>query len=138
MCGGRSTGGASPTAGGCGAWEAEQAEGDGWWWYPNGRRYHTPLRQHMKELVDEIIAEAVEEGWQSTRKRPGPKREPGWWLLNPALLEHMPQWAEKRQRCQLKGCTNKCFTFCSGCAKHARMAAPPAASTATARGMIGG
>ena len=101
------------------AWEAEQAEDDGWWWYPNGRRYHTPLCQHMKELVDEIIAEAVEEGWQSTRKRPGPKREPGWWQLDPALLEHMPEWAERKQRCQLKGCGMQPTSFCPGCAKHA-------------------
>ena len=52
-------------------WEAEQAESDGWWFYPNGRAYYTPLRAHMKELVDQIIAEAEREGFEPTRKRAG-------------------------------------------------------------------
>ena len=53
--------------------EAALAEADEWWWYPNGRQYYTSLRQHMKELVDELIAEAVAKGFVSTRQKPGPK-----------------------------------------------------------------
>jgi hypothetical protein len=53
--------------------EAEEAEANDWWHYPNGRVYYTPLRAHMKEVVDALIDEAVAEGFVSTRKKPGPK-----------------------------------------------------------------
>ena len=35
------------------------------------------------------------------------------------LLERMPQWVDKQQRCQLAGCGKKCLTTCPGCAEHA-------------------
>ena len=53
--------------------EAAEAEGNNWYHYPNGRVYYTPLRKHMKELVDELIEEAMEEGFRSTRCKPGRK-----------------------------------------------------------------
>ena len=101
-------------------WEAEQAEADpDWWFYPNGRMYHTPLRKHMKELVDQIIAEAEEEGFVSTRKRSGPTYVPGSTRLDPVVCEHMPEFAETRQRCQQAGCDQLSFSFCPGCRKSA-------------------
>ena len=41
-------------------------------YYPNGRLKYTSLRKHMKELVDEIIADARLKGYGTTRKRSGP------------------------------------------------------------------
>ena len=96
-------------------WEAEQAETDDWWYYPSGRAYYTPLRAHMKELVDLIIAEAIDEGFESTRKRPGPTYVPGSTQLSPEVCEHMPDYAEKKQNC--RSCGKDTFWFCPGCAK---------------------
>ena len=62
--------------------EAAEAETNDWYHYPSGRVYYTSLRNHMKELVSEIIEEAQAEGWQSTRRKPGPKC---------ARLERAPQ-----------------------------------------------
>ena len=53
--------------------EAEEAETNEWYHYPNGRVYYTQLRQHMKEVVNEQIAEARREGFKSTRCKSGPK-----------------------------------------------------------------
>ena len=96
-------------------WEAEQGETDGWWFYPNGRAYYTPLRDHMKELVDQIIAEAVDEGWESTRKRPGPMWQPGSTRLDPVVCEHMPEYGELARLC--RDCGTLTFWFCPGCRK---------------------
>ena len=49
--------------------------------YPSGRVYYTPLRMHMKELVDELIADATKEGFKTTRQKPGPKHVPDPTLL---------------------------------------------------------
>ena len=54
-------------------YEATEAEADDWYQYPNGRVYYTPLRKHMKELVDQIIEEAIAEGFLSTRCKSGRK-----------------------------------------------------------------
>eukprot|EP00966_Prymnesium_polylepis_P017159 395710-Prymnesium_polylepis.1 len=54
-------------------YEAELAETDDWWTYSNGRVHYTKLRNHMKELVDEIIEDAIDKGFVTTRKKPGPK-----------------------------------------------------------------
>ena len=51
--------------------EAEEAETNDWYHYPNGRVYYTSLRQHMKELVDQIIADAIKKGFVSTRVKDG-------------------------------------------------------------------
>ena len=47
--------------------EAAEAEANDWYHYPSGRVYHTPLRTHMKELVNQIIEEAEKDGYRSTR-----------------------------------------------------------------------
>ena len=73
----------------------------------------------MKELVDQIIAEAEEEGFVSTRKRSGPTYVPGSTRLDPVVCEHMPEFAETRQRCQQAGCDQLSFSFCPGCRKSA-------------------
>ena len=101
-------------------WEAEQAESNDWYHYPNGRVYYTPLRKHMRELVDAIIADAVAKGFRATRCRPGGKHKPGTRLIDPAALEHCPDYMEDeggsdcRQRCQ--ECGTKTPWYCPGCA----------------------
>ena len=74
------------------------------WWYPNGRRYHTPLRKHMKELVNEIIADAIKKGFQTTRKKSGPQHVPGSTLLDPVVAQQQVEWADSKQRCRREGC----------------------------------
>ena len=69
----------------------------------------------MKELVDQIIEEAIEEGYESTRCKPGRKRMPDKTLLNPIVVDHWPEWAEKQQKC--RSCGMHCLTFCPGCAR---------------------
>ena len=81
--------------------EESEAETDPWYTYPNGYQYHTPLRKHMKELVNEIIADAKAKGYESTRKRSGPKHVPGSTLLDPIVCSHDPAYAKSQQRCQL-------------------------------------
>ena len=84
--------------------------------YPNGRKYYTSLRTHMKELVNQIIAEAVEEGFVSTRCRPGPKHVCGSTLLDPIVAAHTVEFADGQQRCRRKGCSMHTSTYCPGCA----------------------
>ena len=50
--------------------------------YPCGRVYYTPLRVQMKELFNEIVADAVKKGFVSMRCRSGPKHVPGSTLLS--------------------------------------------------------
>ena len=73
----------------------------------------------MKELVDQLIAEAIEEGFITTRKLPGRPRKlaPSAVRLDPAVIAHWPQWAESRQRCQLEGCKLNCLSYCPACAR---------------------
>ena len=85
--------------------------------YPSGRIYYTPLRAHMKDLVDEIIADAIREGFVSTRQKSGPKHVPDSTLLDPCILQHMMEYADGQQRCRLKGCGMLTDKYCPGCAK---------------------
>ena len=38
-------------------------------------------------------------------------------LLDPIVLEHQPEWAEKQQVCRNPDCKKLCLSFCPGCAK---------------------
>ena len=76
----------------------------------------------MKELVDEIIADAIAKGFVTTRCKPGPKHVPDSTLLDPLVLGHDPDYCAGRQRCQriLPGSGEKCGKLtawrCPGCA----------------------
>ena len=87
----------------------------------NGRVYYTPLRVHMKELVNEIIADAGAKGYVSTRCKSGPKHIPGSTLLDPLVLDHDPDYMfdpdrDMRQVCQAADCHFKTCWRCPGCA----------------------
>ena len=97
-------------------YEAKLAETDDWWTYPNGRVHYTKLRNHMKELVDEIIEDAIDKGFVTTRKKPGPKHVSGSTLLDPIVCMHTIEYSQSQQRCQLKGCDKRIHTYCPGCA----------------------
>ena len=83
--------------------------------YPNGRVYYTPLRVHMKELVNEIIADAGAKGYRTTRCKNGPRHIPGSTLLEPLVLDHDPDVMEKRQRCQDPECDQLTAIRCPHC-----------------------
>jgi|EP00966_Prymnesium_polylepis_P000025 hypothetical protein len=89
------------------------AETDDWWTYPNGRVHYTKLRNHLKELVDEIIEDAIDKGVVTTRKKPGPKYVSGLTLLDPIVCSHDPAYAAKPQRCRWSDYTH---WYCPGCA----------------------
>ena len=94
--------------GGCGVWR-RQGRRSRHWLYPNGRQYYTPLPKHMTELVDQIIADATEKGFESTRKRDGRKRVIESTMLEPIVREHDPQYAEKARKCRI--CKTDTFCF---------------------------
>ena len=77
--------------------------------------YYTPLRKHMKELVDELIEDAIAEGFVTTRKKPGRVHQPAATMLDPMVRDHSPQYAPTHQRCQTCGKLTR--WFCAGCAK---------------------
>ena len=97
--------------------EAEEAAADNWYHYPCGRVYYTPLRRHMKELLDQTVADAIAKGFNSTRCRSGPKHIAGSTLLDPIVAEHCPEFADGQQRCRREGCGKHISTYCPGCAK---------------------
>ena len=96
--------------------EAALAETDDWWTYPNGRQYYTPLRAHMKEVVEQLIEEAEAEGFMSTRKKPG-REQRKVYQLDPLVCQHCPEISEVRKYCLWPGCSGRVRTYCPGCAR---------------------
>ena len=78
----------------------------------------------MKELVNEIIADAIQKGFVTTRCKPGRKRDQSLWLLDPLVCEHTIEYSDSQQRCRLKGCNERIHTFCPGCAKDENHCSP--------------
>ena len=73
----------------------------------------------MKELVNQIIADAGANGYVSTRCKSGPKHVEGSTLLDPLILDHDPDYVKRdvRQECQAAGCKFKTSWRCPGCAE---------------------
>lgn len=69
----------------------------------------------MKELVNEIIADAGAKGYVSTRCKSGPKHIPGSTLLEPLVLDHDPDYVHTRQKC--RSCQRLTAWCCPGCAE---------------------
>ena len=75
------------------------------------------LPVHMKELVNQLIAEAIDEGFETTRKLSGPQHVANSTRLEPVVCEHEAKWAATRQVCRYPGCGMLTDVYCAACAK---------------------